>query len=116
MFTVYKLIILSLISLLSLASGAQNIYVAANGNDASSGSSEAPYLTIQKAANIAQVGDTIWIRGGTYRESVSLSRDGTAEQHIVFSAYPGEEVIISGCDLLTGWSELGNGIWEAPMQ
>jgi hypothetical protein len=116
MFTFKKLILLSLISLLSVASGAQNLYVAPGGNDTSGGSYEAPYLTIQKAANMAQAGDTVWIRSGTYRESVTLSRDGTSGKTIVFSAYPGEEVVISGCDLLTGWTELGNGIWEAPMQ
>jgi hypothetical protein len=116
MFTIYKVIILSLISLFSVASGAQNIYVATSGNDSSSGSFEAPYLTVQKAANMAQAGDTVWIRSGTYRESIILSRDGTTGKAIVFCAYPGEEVVISGCDLLTGWSELDNGIWEAPMQ
>jgi hypothetical protein len=116
MFPFFKLIILLLISLFSVASGAQNIYVAAKGNDSSDGSLETPYHTIQKAANMAQPGDTVWIRSGTYRESISPSTDGTLAQAIVFSAYPGEEVVISGCDLLTGWRELGNGIWEAPLQ
>jgi hypothetical protein len=116
MYPVYKLIILSLISLFPVVSVAQNIYVAKSGNDTSDGSPEAPYLTIQKAANMAQADDTVWIRAGTYRESVTLSRDGTTGNPIVFSAYPGEEVVISGCDLITGWTELGNGIWEAPLQ
>ena len=60
-----------LISLLSIAAEAKNFYVAPSGDDAASGSLEAPYLTIQKAANMTQPGDTVWIRSGTYREAVT---------------------------------------------
>ncbi|MFC2089364.1 T9SS type A sorting domain-containing protein [Bacteroidota bacterium] len=111
-----KLIVQSLISLFSMALGAQNIYVSTNGDDSFEGSLEDPFLTIQKAANMVKPGDTVWIRGGIYRESVSLSTDGLEGQPVVFCAYQGEEVVISGCDLLTGWTEQANGIWEAPMQ
>ncbi len=52
-------------------------------------------------------GDTCTIRAGIYRETV-LPRDGQT-----FQAHPGEQGIISGCDVLTEW-ELGkDGIARA---
>lgn len=44
------------------------LHVAKWGNDNSDGSANAPFLTIKKAAAIADVGDTICIEGGTYEE------------------------------------------------
>ena len=61
--------------------------------------------TIQQAANIAQPGDTVEIRGGTYREQVSLPRSGTADNPIVFRAFNNEDVTITTTDLLTGFTQ-----------
>ncbi len=105
-----------LISLLSGPARPEGIYVATSGDDSGAGTIQAPLRTIAKAAGVAQAGDSVWIRGGVYRESVSPKRNGTQENPIVFNAYPGEEVVISGGDLVTGWIPSGDRIWEAPMQ
>lgn len=46
-------------------------YVSANGNNSSDGSINAPFKTINHAAQIAVAGDTVKVFGGTYREWVN---------------------------------------------
>ena len=41
-------------------------------------------------------GDTLWIRGGTYRGIFASYLNGTAEAPITLAPYPGEHVIIDG--------------------
>ena len=48
------------------ASTILGIFVSPNGNDADSGTYGHPFLTIQKSISVAQPGDTIFIRAGTY--------------------------------------------------
>jgi hypothetical protein len=45
---------------------AKTYYVAANGNDANSGSQGAPFASIQKAFDVVQPGEGVEIAGGTY--------------------------------------------------
>ncbi len=52
--------------------------------------------SIQSAVNSANAGDTVQIRGGTYNESVSISRSGTASAPIKIMGYPGERPVIDG--------------------
>ena len=53
-------------------------WVSPDGNDANAGTASAPFRSIQKAASVANAGDSILVKPGTYRESVSLSRGGSA--------------------------------------
>jgi hypothetical protein len=66
------------------------------GSDSNAGSQTAPFKTIGKAASVVVPGDTVYLRGGTYAESVSLSTSGTAASWITFRAYPGELPILDG--------------------
>lgn len=43
----------------------------------------AAYATVQKAINAAQPGDTVLVGSGTYNETVTTARKGTAEQPII---------------------------------
>ncbi len=52
-------------ALLSLQ--AKEIFMAPNGDDAAAGTLDKPIATLQKAQELAQPGDTIWLRGGTYK-------------------------------------------------
>jgi pectate lyase len=47
------------------ASGA-TWFVATNGIDSNTGTSNSPFATISKAQSAAASGDTVWLRGGTY--------------------------------------------------
>ncbi|MCL1912858.1 MAG: right-handed parallel beta-helix repeat-containing protein [Eubacteriaceae bacterium] len=52
---------------------ANGVYVSSNGNDATAnGSIDAPYKSINTALAAAQPGDTIILRGGTYREGINV--------------------------------------------
>ena len=53
-------------------------YVATNGDDNNTGSISSPFRTIQKAANVAQAGDTVLVRAGIYRETVIPANWGSA--------------------------------------
>src|SRR5688572_1043280 len=53
-------------------------FVSTGGDDGSPGSESAPFRTIQQAANVAQPGDTVLVRGGTYRETVRPARSGNS--------------------------------------
>jgi hypothetical protein len=82
----------------------RTLYVSPRGSDSSAEptSISRPLRTIGKAASIAKPGDLISLRAGVYRESIQPMASGTAENPIVFRAYPGESVTISGADVVSG--------------
>ncbi len=56
---------------------AREIHVSKAGRDSNAGDRSNPYLTISKAAQVAQPGDTVTVRAGTYREAAAnLDRIG----------------------------------------
>jgi hypothetical protein len=71
-------------------------YVAPNGSNTNSGTIDAPWQTIQKALNTLLPGQKAFVRGGTYREALTLNRAGTASAPMTIEAYPGETAIIDG--------------------
>lgn len=75
---------------------AGSYYVATNGNDSNPGSIDKPLRSIQKAVNMARPGDVIYVRGGTYSESIVIRNSGTVDKPIVLAAYPGEKPVIDG--------------------
>lgn len=68
----------------------------AKGDDTSNGSSAKPWKTIQHGVGRLKPGDTLYLRGGVYHETVYLNRSGTAESPIVVAAYPGELPVLDG--------------------
>ncbi|MEM6614093.1 MAG: right-handed parallel beta-helix repeat-containing protein, partial [Cyanobacteria bacterium P01_C01_bin.72] len=88
-------------------------YVATNGSDNNPGTISRPFKTIQKCAELVQPGSTCWLRGGTYRETVTPKASGTTNQPIVFAAYNNEQVTISGTEIVNDWSLDKNSIYRA---
>lgn len=88
-------------------------YVAKNGNDGWSGTIGAPFLTIQKCADVAVAGDTCYIRAGTYNETVTPANNGSAGSPIVYKPYNGESVTIDGADPVTGWTVDSGSTYKA---
>lgn len=86
-------------------------HVSKSGNDCNRGTEETPFLTISKAAEIANPGDIIIVHGGEYRENVSPSRGGSSEiNRIIYQAAEGEHVVIKGSEMIKGWIPI-SGIW-----
>jgi hypothetical protein len=46
-------------------------------------------------------GDTIYIRGGTYQETINPSRSGTAENYITYANYGDETVMLTGSNAIS---------------
>ncbi len=76
-------------------------FVSGTGDDKNAGTSiTAPFRTIQKAANLANPGDVINVLDGEYTNAcascsvVDITRSGTADNWIVFRAYPGHKSVL----------------------
>src|SRR5215218_9266780 len=65
-----------------MAAGPTLFVDAARGDDAGDGSAKTPWRTLAHALRRLKPGDTLYLRGGTYHEKVSLSRSGTADAPI----------------------------------
>lgn len=88
---------------------AKEIYVAKNGNDANSGTLVAPYLTIAKASAVAVAGDNVYIREGSYEETLKPANSGSVGNPITFQGYQNEKVVITAMEALSGFTkDVGN--------
>jgi len=109
-------------SLLSSPSGAQagpsfadlsagaTYYVSPSGNDSDPGTETQPFRTIGRAAALVQPGSTVYIKAGTYREQVTASIAGAANNYITFRNYGSDAVVIDG-ECSRGHGFLITGSW-----
>ena len=88
-------------------------YVSTGGSNDNPGTLARPLRTIRHAASLAMPGDTVLVRAGTYRETVTPARSGTASAPITFKPYNNERVTVSGADVVTRWSAHSNSIYKA---
>ena len=93
--------------------GATEYFVSPTGNDLAEGSAARPWRTIQRAADIAVAGDVVTIRAGIYREWVRPANAGREGAPIVYRAAKGEKVVVTGADLVKGWTKRPDGLWSA---
>jgi len=95
---------------------ASEIHVSKAGSDSASGSNAQPFLTISKAASVAQPGDTVIVHTGTYREWVKPIHGGADDsRRIAYRAAPGEEVLVKGSERITSWKPEADGIWKVEL-
>jgi alpha-N-arabinofuranosidase len=95
---------------------AADLHVALTGDDAKPGTQEAPLRTIQRAADLAQPGDTITVHAGVYRERINPPRGGQSdEKRIVYQAAPGEKVEIKGSEVVKNWQKVQGDVWKATL-
>jgi hypothetical protein len=94
-----------------------SFYVATTGADTNPGTLDQPFRTIQHAATQAAPGDTVLIRQGIYRETVTPPRSGLAGSPITFQAYNGEAVTVSGADQIpaSSWTPNDTHVYRADM-
>ena len=92
---------------------AMEYFVAPTGNDSNPGTMELPFATLQRGHDVAAAGDTVWIRGGTYRPTTGkssmagyvISKSGTSDTNrIKFWAVAGELPVFDFSQLQLGTS------------
>ncbi len=96
-----------MLALLASATHAADIYVDRAGSDANPGSIGSPVQSITRGVALASAGDTVWLRAGTWRESVTVSKSGTAAAPLTIAAYPGETPMVKGSQIVGGWVTSG---------
>jgi hypothetical protein len=69
------------------------------GSDVNPGTLNAPWAKIAKANSNLKAGDTVYIRAGTYVETIRPANSGKSGNYITYEAYDGEGVIIGGAIL-----------------
>ncbi|WP_168714657.1 right-handed parallel beta-helix repeat-containing protein [Streptomyces sp. A0592] len=86
-------------------------FVSPSGNDSNSGTStQAPFRTLQKAADSVEPGDTVSIMNGTYSERsagssvLTIKRSGLPGAPITFTAHPGHHPVIHP---VKAWNGIG---------
>lgn len=90
--------------------------MAVSGSDGNSGKENAPFRTIQHAADLAQPGEAIVVHEGVYRERVNPPRGGSSNSmRIVYRAVPGERVEIKGSEVIKGWVEVQDDVWQVTL-
>ncbi len=88
-------------------------YVSKQGSDRSCGSQDAPFLTINRAAQLARPGDTVVVGEGVYREWVDPRYAGLSDsERITYEAAPGARPVIKGSEVVTGWKNEGGSVWS----
>jgi alpha-L-arabinofuranosidase len=93
--------------------GSTEFHVAVNGDDSNPGTRAAPLRTIQRAADLAQPGDTVTVHEGVYRERVNPPRGGESDtKRIVYQAAPGEKVVIKGSEVIKDWVHVQDDVWK----
>lgn len=88
----------------------KSLFVSPSGNDIrGKGTIEQPYKTIARASKFVQPGDTVYLREGIYRETISPDINGTPAQPITYKAYNGENAVINAAEVISGFAaENGN--------
>jgi hypothetical protein len=89
-------------------------HVATTGSDSSPGDAAGPFRTINRAAAVAQAGDTVVVHAGEYREWVKPRNGGLSDsRRITYQAADGEHVVIKGSERITDWVNDGGTVWKA---
>jgi hypothetical protein len=69
---------------------------AAKGDDGAAGTEQAPWKTLRQALRQLRPGDTLYLRGGTYYERLTIRAAGEKGRPITVRSYPGELAVIDG--------------------
>src|SRR5262249_28941508 len=102
--------------------------VATTGSDENPGTEAKPFATLARARDAVrkqnadgkrQATVTVLVRGGNYVLKDCLvfgpEDSGTAEQRIVYAAYPSEKPVVSGGREVTGWKKGEGKRWTAKL-
>jgi hypothetical protein len=105
------LVAITLVALIVPSSRAAHRYVSPSGDDAHAGTEAEPWRTLAHAFAQLAPGDSLWMRGGTYREpGITLANSGTPGGRILVANFPGETPVVDGA--VPAFQVIGNTAWE----
>ncbi|PWL71861.1 MAG: hypothetical protein DBY25_03660 [Clostridiales bacterium] len=91
-------------------------HVAVTGCDFAEGTAEHPFRTINKAAQVAEAGDTVVVHAGEYREWVKPAHAGASNiERVTYEAAEGEKVVIKGSERITDWELVEGTVWKVTL-
>ena len=111
------LILIMAVSMMSISAAAETqraLYVSPEGSDTAAGTFDEPLRTVAAAKEKLKalkgvVGEdesvTVWLRGGRYELTETLSFTEEDLPNVTFAAYNGEEVVFSGAKEIAGFTE-----------
>ncbi len=107
----FILVMSMLLSFLAIPGAVSNalsgiFYVSPSGSDANPGTLALPWKSLGTSVNKLSAGSTLYVRGGTYHETVYMSVSGTSSAPITISGYPGEIASIDG------QGNIPSGYWD----
>ena len=110
---------LLLVALLAVAlhAGAAERYVApaaSAARDAGAGTKAQPYASLEYAMRQLRPGDVLNLAPGTYRAALRFPErawPAHAPRTVIQSAPGGQEALIKGSDVVTGWKKAGPGLF-----
>ena len=78
-------------------------FVSTSGSDDNSGAIGNPFASLQHAHDLAQPGDTIYLRGGTYvlDKVITLNNSGEVGKPLTVASYQGEKAVLDGSGIPT---------------
>jgi parallel beta-helix repeat protein len=79
-----------------LGSPSCNLYASASGSDEAPGSLERPFASVQHLADSLQPGQSGCVRGGMFKEDVTIEHGGSSDAPVTISSYPGERATLVG--------------------
>ncbi|QUM75742.1 hypothetical protein HWV00_05580 [Moritella sp. 24] len=108
-----KIILMFVISIclgVSFSISAKTYFVAPYGSDVNSGTADSPFYSVNYAIKKLKPGDTLYLYGGIYYESVEVEVSGTEAAPILISSVVGETAVIDSGH--QEFREPGNKDWE----
>ena len=95
--------------LLFILQASAQIYVSPTGDDNYPGTIEQPLKSITAAVSSAQAGDTIFVRGGVYSltTTISISKSGSEGNRYYLLSYQDERPVLDFSSMLVGSSNRG---------
>ena len=128
--TRFSAVVLAIWSIWALGAPAATYYVAQGdpkAADSNDGSEAAPWKTMLHGLDSIKSGDTLYVKKGTYREELVLPRKDWNWENInrpafkasgksyaemtSILAFPGDEVVIKGSDVVTDWKPCKDKIY-----
>ena len=108
--SLFFVFVMAILVAFTQSSQAAIFYVSLTGSDTNNGlTTNTPFATVYKAVTMANPGDLLYVRGGTYTcaTRINLSKSGTANQMNFLFAYPGEKVILDFSSMAVADSNQG---------